>query len=70
MSMRKSAFMKLILILAIVAVYGFPQAAPIAAQTTSTLPIDPICDEIARFISGIPCTAENLKALQETPEWK
>jgi hypothetical protein len=70
MSMRKSAFMKLILILAIVAVYGFPQAAPTAAQTTSTLPIDPICDEIARFISGIHCTAENLKALQETPEWK
>jgi len=33
-------------------------------------PVDFESDEIAKFISGLPCSAENLKALEETPEWK
>lgn len=35
-----------------------------------TLPVDAAFDEIAKFISGIPCASEDLKALQETAEWK
>ena len=34
------------------------------------LPVDAAFDEMAKFISGIPCAADDLKALQETAEWK
>ena len=32
--------------------------------------VDVAADEVAKFISGLPCDDPNLKALQETEEWK
>jgi hypothetical protein len=49
------------------------QNRPAAQQASQTPPAQPAAvdyDDIARFISGLPCTSETLKALQETPEWK
>lgn len=33
-------------------------------------PFDFQSDEIAKFISGLPCSDDNLRSLEETPEWK
>jgi len=32
--------------------------------------VDYAADEVAKFISGLPCDDPDLKALQDTPEWK
>lgn len=39
-------------------------------QTLPAQPTEGDYDEIARFISGLPCTIEPLKTLQESPEWR
>jgi len=33
-------------------------------------PVDAANDELAKFISGLPCDAEALRALEETPAWQ
>ncbi len=44
--------------------------APIVIPPKPAPPVDFQNDEIAKFISGLPCSADNLKALEETAEWK
>jgi hypothetical protein len=41
-----------------------------AAQSRPPQPVAIVYDEVARFISGLPCASEPLKTLQETAEWK
>ena len=44
--------------------------APVVLPTKPAPPVDFHSDEIAKFISGLPCSTDSLRALQETPEWK
>ena len=69
--MRKAVFIKFVQGFMISLALGLPAAAQIAVLSPpETLPVDAAFDEIAKFISGIPCDSKDLKTLQETPEWK
>ncbi|MCX6562486.1 MAG: hypothetical protein NTU60_02645 [Candidatus Aminicenantes bacterium] len=69
--MRKTVFIKFVLGFMIGLALGLPAAAQIPVlPSPQTLPVDAAFDEIAKFISGIPCDSQDLKTLQETPEWK
>lgn len=69
--MRRAALIKFVPIVIVILALGLPAAAQIPVPPApQTLPVDAAFDEIAKFISGIPCASEDLKALQETPEWK
>jgi hypothetical protein len=49
------------------------EARPVArpdSEPSLTPPQEIPADEIAKFISGMPCSVEPLKELEETPEWK
>jgi hypothetical protein len=41
-----------------------------AAQARPSQPAANVYDEVARFISGLPCSSEPQKTLQDSPEWK
>ena len=41
-----------------------------AAQALALQPVANVYDEVARLISGLPCSLEPFKSLQESPEWK
>ena len=69
--MNRAVRSSLILILMLSLSSSFPPAAQVSVPSApQTLPVDAAFDEIAKFISGIPCASEDLKALQETAEWK
>jgi len=53
------------------ACYGAEQeAAPAVRIVRSSPAVDVLSDDSAKFISGLPCQTENLKKLQDLPEWK
>jgi len=69
--MKKTALAKRISLVAIVLFFGLPAAGQLPAPPPpQTLPVAAAFDEIAKFVSGIPCFSDGLKALQETAEWK
>ena len=69
--MRRAALIKFVPIVIVILALGFPAAGQVPVlQAPRTLPVDAAFDEIAKFISGIPCASEDLKALQKTAEWK
>jgi len=64
------------LFLAVVTIAFFPPLfaanPPIGQEATKVSPSQGaanVYDEVARFISGLPCTTEPLKSLQESAEW-
>jgi len=70
-AMRKTVFIKSVLGFMIGLALGLPAAAQIPVlPSPQRLPVDAAFDEIAKFISGISCDSQDLKTLQETPEWK
>lgn len=69
--MRSPIRFRVILAMMLLLASGFSAARQLPVPAApKTLPVDAAFDEIAKFISGIPCEAADLKALQETPEWK
>jgi hypothetical protein len=44
--------------------------APVIIPPKPGPPVDFANDELAKFISGLPCDSETLRALQETPAWQ
>ncbi len=70
LGMNKAVLKKTTLLFAFAAAFFLTATSGSRIQTGPALSPDPVFDEIARFISGLPCASDNLKALQETPEWK
>ena len=69
--MKKTALAKRVSLVAIVLFLGLPAVGQVPAPPPpQTPPVAAVFDEIAKFISGIPCLSDDLKALQETAEWK
>jgi hypothetical protein len=69
--MRKTVFIKFVLGFMIGLALGLPAAAQIPVlPSPQRLPVDAAFDEMAKFISGISCDSQDLKTIQETPEWK
>jgi len=69
-TMKKTALAKLILILLFVFPYSLSGAAQASERAGRVVPVDAVYDDIAKFISGKPCTSESWKALQASTEWK
>jgi len=70
-AMRKTVFIKFVLGFMIGLALGLPAAAQIPVlPSPQRLPVDAAFDEMAKFISGISCDSQDLKTIQETPEWK
>jgi len=69
--MRRSIARTFVVLALFISAFGLSAPGQLSAPAgPKALSADSAFDEIAKFISGIPCEEADLKALQEMPEWK